>query len=86
MTFEEALAYKNSLPSAIIEEGSFSFQIFVTPSKQEDISAYLNDVIRYFDQLEDVDAIPFSSDEEFSLFALCWRNTTILVKSINING
>jgi|GEM_PF-1647979 len=85
MTFEEALAYKNSLTSAIIKDGSHSYHIFVTPSKHEDFSAYINDVIRYFDHLDDQDAIKFSSDKEFRILALRKHESLIFFKEVNVN-
>lgn len=85
MTYEMAFNALNKIKNQIFEDGGFVFRIFITPANDNDFMQYTSYVISAMSNLENEDAIRFSSNGLFLLRQIHIEDTVVIHEIIELN-
>jgi|AntAceMinimDraft_8_1070364.scaffolds.fasta_scaffold08213_4 hypothetical protein len=82
MTYDQAIIKKKSLSSIKYTEDNMTFYVFVTPNDHKDFILYIDEVRGFFYKLSDIDSKKYSSNDDFSVCALCYNGASIIYKKL----
>ena len=86
MTYETALNALSKIKNQMFEAGGLVFRIFITPSNHNDFIEYTQHALLGMHNLENEDAIRFSSNGLFLLRQIHIEDTVVVHEIIELNG
>lgn len=80
MNYEQALHKKELIGSSSFTLDEIDFKVFVTPGNMGDFVRYLGEIRSYFSYLTDSDALLYSRDGTYAVYALAYDGINVVYK------